>query len=661
MNRNVDFEYWYKIMKYIREVSGTVYEEELLELLQSYPGGIPSCPKDAGKVVDFLNQVNPFGVIGCFLKTDDLSGGIYTIPSQRQQLDGALFEHYENTAQPYSYNRFLYMEALQLPKSTWTFERILERDKDRPETEKVFSLDEERQLKIDLTLLEGKEVAVSDFDLQAIANHFQVMSFGKINAANVLFVGDTNLQFNMEFRSSPFLKNGMCFCGATFCKDLRIKNITFEMSAEEKTEEEYDSTKVDFRNVRFFGSVSFRDIRFIGDTSDTELSFEDARIAHGTEAGGQLNKIEFRNIDFAHTQLNLFQMVVGRFVFGIAKADKAEGRPDQNRILFAHVVFAEDAVLNLSDVEINNGLIEMKNVPTLPASHFSFSPIAVLSDAKKEAQDRFDYWCPDNYLLFKNCEIRQSLHICNVRELSFQSTQNYGKILEDGIWGKFDEKKHHKSVGLFGTKIGGTIINSHLLWAIYKCRCREAGKTAEFRLCCDKARNFIMMKENFAEAGRYDDEDDAFVLYMEFKPYLNGELKNKRTVDHKTKVLYKLLYDAGRYGISPGRVIVALGIMVGMFTVFYWIFALFLGGESFSLNATMGGIWCYLGKQITPSATLSEKFGAAFLYSLEGIIPFVSQFEPINFWVCILTAVENAIGSFLVGYFSVAVVRKTLR
>ena len=49
------------------------------------------------------------------------------------------------------------------------------------------------------------------------------------------------------------------------------------------------------------------------------------------------------------------------------------------------------------------------------------------------------------------------------------------------------------------------------------------------------------------------------------------------------------------------------------------------------------------------------------MFSLECVVPFVSQYERISMFVCVVTAIENAIGSFLVGYFSVAIVRKTLR
>ena len=100
------------------------------------------------------------------------------------------------------------------------------------------------------------------------------------------------------------------------------------------------------------------------------------------------------------------------------------------------------------------------------------------------------------------------------------------------------------------------------------------------------------------------------------------------------------------------------------FTLIYWVAACVQGIQAFSIGGTMGSVWDYANAAAVENAWSSSlllKLLVSLLYSLEGVIPFVSQFEPISLFVCIVTAVENALGSFLVGYFSVAVVRKTLR
>lgn len=158
---------------------------------------------------------------------------------------------------------------------------------------------------------------------------------------------------------------------------------------------------------------------------------------------------------------------------------------------------------------------------------------------------------------------------------------------------------------------------------------------------------------------------------MEFKPYINSTLRRRKRPGKKapykdawTNFLYKCLYATGKYGISPGRVIAALMVMVFLFGFIYFGASCIQGVDAFSIGGTLEGVWDYtneaLHRQIIQGPSFM-KLLVSFLYSLEGVIPFVSQFEPISLFVCIATALENALGSFLVGYFSVAVVRKTLR
>lgn len=169
-----------------------------------------------------------------------------------------------------------------------------------------------------------------------------------------------------------------------------------------------------------------------------------------------------------------------------------------------------------------------------------------------------------------------------------------------------------------------------------------------------------MLKENFAAAGQYDREDVAFILYMEYKPYIDAvNMGKKPSCLLRRKMLYQTLYALGKYGVSPGRVLISMLLTVLVFALgVYYPLALVLGTQAFSLSNSLGGIW--MGEAATAASWL-EMLIASLLFSLEGVVPFVSQFEPIHLGVCFAAAAENFIGSFLIGYFSVAVVRKTLR
>lgn len=176
------------------------------------------------------------------------------------------------------------------------------------------------------------------------------------------------------------------------------------------------------------------------------------------------------------------------------------------------------------------------------------------------------------------------------------------------------------------------------------------------------AKSFVMLKENFAETGLYDDEDDAFVLYMGYKPGLNTEARKRKQCNKLEKsalcvfdfikcISYEFLHFVGTYGTAPFRILASLLTVILVSALIYW---------GCANNSTSMAVLS-LGKTLTNSALGERNVLVALLYSLGNVIPFISAFEPIGKIVCAFTVLENAVGTFLVGYFSVAVVRKTLR
>lgn len=746
-----DFSWWYEIMKYIREAPGRVYADELAKRIGS-SGSKTNESIKPDEVVNHLNAQKPEGLRhNHFLRQDTLTKGIFSIPSQRSELDKSIQDKYKD----YIYNSYLYTPNAPPEK------KEIRGWKELHDSE-FLCIDNEGVLHIDLTKLSAD---VRNFKLQSVVdmcekNGDHIKAIGKINADRVVFKGKTEFSFRSNYEDSPPLKRGLCLRGATFCDDVEIKNVTFDLSGEGQMEAGYNTSKVDLRDVRFFGNVTFRDIRFMGDSPNMELSFEDARICHKNK--GSDNKIEFNNVDFGNTHLNFFQMILGEFVYGLPeKSSSEQGQAGQesdsqgkNIIRFNNVLFGDGAKIDFTDAEIDNGLIEISNISALPLSYFCFAPkVALCYIEKKE-----EYNSPCNYLSFSNCEIQKSLHIRNVSELSFKNTQNYGKIVAADGWGKIAGCEKLKSAGVYGS----TVTNK-LLQAVYGCkrefiRCvehaRHKAKAAnekaqasrvnnrktqdeearaweataclwekaehawkkmnEFckivvdtkappdrawislgceweeialawedvirawkkvrnqeknattcnikqgdfsgsadpsikKTCCDKARSFVMLKENFAAMGMYDDEDIAFILYMEYKTYLDKE-SGAKTCCIK-KCCYWFLNLVGGYGTAPFRILASLLTVILVSALIYW---------GCANNSTSMAVLS-LGKTLTNSALGERNVLVALLYSLGNVIPFVSAFEPIGKIVCAVTVLENAIGTFLVGYFSVAVVRKTLR
>ncbi len=648
------WKWWTDTMEYVRTVSGTVYGDQLFKLARKHYAARcgEEIPASRENIVCFLNENTPTGRPECFLKVDPVTDGIYTIPSQRIKLDELLFT--ANGA--YIYNPYLYLDRAERPDTleAITFDALL----GLPFFDEVFRLSEDGELSVDLTALRAHRIpAFRDFDLARICEHFRPRSesfrIGRIKASQMVFLGETRLVFEPDDGALHPLCRGMCFSEAAFCGPFSAENLVFSFSAGQYgPRDDYDESKIDFRNVRFFDSVSFRDVRISGDAADHEITFEDARIE---------DEIEFINVDFGHANVYFFQTVVGEYVSCVEKAPAVPEKP--HRVRFLNISIADDSVIDFSDAEISGAELLFVNIPCLPQTKLCLAPIRTYRDGVlSEGQ------CPRNYLLIRNCEIQKTLFIGNFAEISFLDSFNYSKIVDMPDWGAFPEDGAYRSMsrGLFGTYISNPILR-----AIYNNRQLGAGDNAANELAYAKAKDFIMLKENFCAAGKYDEEDEAFILYMEFKPYINSELRRDRRKSRRkpykefwSNLLYKCLYATGKFGISPSRVVWSLVVSVLAFTLIYWVAACVQGIEAFSIGGTMGSVWDYANDAAVANAWSSSlllKLLVSLLYSLEGVIPFVSQFEPISLFVCIVTALENALGSFLVGYFSVAVVRKTLR
>lgn len=661
--------WWHDVLEYIRVAPGRIYPEQALQRLayfyQCDQGSKSQLPKAAfDDVVSFLNTYDPErsapGSNRHILKSDVLTGGIYTVPSQRAVLDELL--HRNNPK--YSYNKYLYMDTLEpgLPHGM-DMAALLLAPEDYPG---VFAYEPETgELSVDLTALgkPGEEVVIHGFHLGKLVNElsrrWRIHCIGVFNAAGVRFTGDTEFALD-DYKTNAVCARGACFNGATFCGRFEMRGITFTFDAGmDQIRDGYEENKVDFRNARFFGAAAFKDVRFLGDMLDMEVSLEDARIQE---------KIEFFNVDFGHASLNCFQMVVGGFVDRVTTDGFFNSAPQEKRraIRLSNVTAEEDVTFDFSDVEMDQGEVVFSGIPMLPLTKLCLSPIRHRDPADGSQKIR----CPENYLLLWNCEIHKTLYVGNFSEFSLRGTHNYGRIVGSDNWGKV-----HRNKGEYRTRsrgMVGTAIDNDLLLALYNDRQtgrytgsgKDPEKTCRNQLALSKAQGFTILKENFQAMGMYDEEDVAVILYMEFKPYVDSiqrsYLKRNRQAPTRallTDLLYRILYETGQYGISPLRAVVATMVLLGVCAVLYFMAAITQGTDAFTLGSAMSGFW----REGYTNPTVLDAFLASCMFSLECVVPFVSQYEPISMFVCVVTAIENAIGSFLVGYFSVAIVRKTLR
>lgn len=213
-------------------------------------------------------------------------------------------------------------------------------------------------------------------------------------------------------------------------------------------------------------------------------------------------------------------------------------------------------------------------------------------------------------LIIENCNINDNIFIKNMNVLSLRACKNQGKILTD--W----DKKVKDSNGNKNYPILLAIMNNSDKDEI-------------------KAEQFIMLKENFLSIGQYDYEDEAFIQYMNYK------CKNS-----KLRPIYELLRKMGDYGISPAKVLLSMLWTVLSFGVVYFVCYLLL-------NNAFG--------EATSNLNVFEQLGNSFYLSIANLVSYDCTISATNAITIVFTIIETIIGWFLLGYLSIAVVRKTLR
>lgn len=140
------------------------------------------------------------------------------------------------------------------------------------------------------------------------------------------------------------------------------------------------------------------------------------------------------------------------------------------------------------------------------------------------------------------------------------------------------------------------------------------------------AKQFAVLKEVYHQIGDYDAEDEAFIACMDYRAKAGGILK---------RFLYTVLKWIGAYGTSPSRI---GATMIGMIMISIGVYAI----ASFIPGSGINGVKCIFSMGL---------FGAIGM----------GNFETLHWAAMLYGFVESIFGLFLFSYFSVALVRRTLR
>lgn len=616
-NESVNYpKWWIETMAYIRKKPGKIYKSELIDFIDKEINGDLKQKFTTNNIVDKLNEYSVDDSHICVIE-DEVTGEIYTELCIRKELDLCLSNLLKER---YIYNKFLYYNKFECHGPF----KIINCKKNFNLLRKYIKV-KRNSISIDISVnkFHPDSFLIENFNLfDLIEKSFlgkipETIYVQKLNLNGRIFKGDINISLDTNLNHRIIFTNGIQMEQVAVKDNLLLQDIILSYGSDKGE----DVSEVSFRNSCFFGRVDIRGVICTNTNLGNKISFEDAKLHQG---------ISIVNSFLGHVALCFFQTVLQRNNYC-------------SSITVANIFFEDDSLIDFSELYMEAGKVNVENISHLPKAYFNFSPS--VNDDKKI--------CPDIVLSIKNCGIYNTIYISNVSELTFQNTQNYSHIISNKNWVDIDYNfwKECHSGRQYMSYSG---ITNKMLLAVYNF---NQDGNAEYS-SISKGQECVMLKENFASLGMYDYEDEAYILYMEYKPILDNIRRKKKSKQIKarlsSKILYKCLYIIGKYGISPLRVACSLVVNIVIFAVLYFIMYLWMFENSKIQLFILGNV------NFEMNSIQSILFGAL-LYSTANIVPFVCQFEPGGLLICVFSIVENLLGCFLVGYFSVALIRRTLR
>lgn len=350
---------------------------------------------------------------------------------------------------------------------------------------------------------------------------------------------------------------------------------------------------LDFRGTVFRGDVTLDNCTFIGKGKECEVSFEDT-IFSGSGCSFLIAQCKFSDI-----ALNCYQANFRNYHVVIRDSEFSEG------------------TISFLDTNVLQGL-SIYNVPMLPVCDLRLAM--------------------GNRLEIRDCELRNTLYIRNVRCFQLENLKRFGgMIVSDKNWSYDENEKsvpeHEKEHWVEKESTSGNFViasapdfpqkkyfrflrNMHpLLRAV----CCEKGREQETERG-SFAEEFLLLKKNFAEQGDFLSEDQAFLLFMRTRHDLRA-----------MRPIYTFLDITGHYGLSPCRVLLSFILLMTVSAVLYALSRMDIAMLPFGFYQAFSGMFSF-----------SSGDGKLFWYNIANLI--ISYF-----------------GWFFMGYFSVGVVKKTLR
>jgi len=443
--------------------------------------------------------------------------------------------------------------------------------------------------------------------------------FGK---GNVIFSNTLFRDGNIEFPGITFGDGDFMFKNAIVNDGIKdFQDIQFGIGEVSFANTEFNSGELLFINTHFnSGKFSFKVTRITGGKVDFHYSvFGNCEITfERTEFGN--SRVDFRTVDFGSGRINF-----NRSVFGDGEVNFEGASCKAGKIQF------KKAEMGLGPKNFN--LMEMRDTDiSFERTNFGNGDISF-------------YESEFHSVSLKSCHLD---HYFDLRLAEAELLDISDTIVRDIVdLEPYDFPVEIKTIDMSGMRLIGKL---YIDWRHNKCN--DSIVNQEGTTLRQKAEQFRILKENFNDTGKYEDEDRAYIMFKRYeaKSWLTEQEERGgiiRMVSYVPHGFQWLVFDKiGLYATSPGRVLLSVLIFWFVFGFLYYLLELTGLGFTISSVGNPDSLSTFI-QSFYHSGITFFTIGYGDVYP-QGMSRFIS-------------VVEGFIGVFMMSYFTVAFVRKVLR
>lgn len=450
----------------------------------------------------------------------------------------------------------------------------------------------------------------------------------------VQFNGSVFGRGDIVFSNTLFRDGNIEFTGCVFGEgDFLFKNAVVKNGVKDFQDIQFGNGEVSFANTEFnYGDLLFINTHF----NDGRFNFKVTRIEGG--------KVDFHYSVFGDAEIMFERTEFGNSRVDFRTVDFGSGRINFNRSIFGN------GEVNFEGASCKAGKIQFKKAE-MGSGFKNFNLMEMdNTDISFERTEFGDgdvsfYSSSFHTLSLKSCHLD---HYIDLRLEKAGLLDISDTLVRDIIdLEPYDFPVEINTFDMSGMRLLGKL---YIDWKLNKCQnCIVNQDGTNLR---QKAEQFRILKENFSSTGKYEDEDEAYIMFKRYeaKSWLTEQQEKGgivKIVSHVPNGFQWLVFDKiGLYATSPGRVLLSVVVFWFIFGVLY--FLVDLTGLGRTVSAA--------GNPDKLSTLVQSFYHSAITFFTIGY----GDVYPVGL-SRLISGLEGFMGVFMMSYFTVAFVRKVLR